>query len=126
MSMNVFIPISNPPQWLNVLTRIFPIGPFNEALKTAIVPRLGSSALQRWRSPGAGDMGVVRSRYRLPLLLVGTTPVTRSSTTRGGRLPRTSLVLLSIRGGIARSIRLEAGQLVPTGDGIQLREPQSE
>jgi ABC-2 type transport system permease protein len=40
---NVFIPISNPPQWLNVLTRIFPIGPFNEALKTAIVPPLGSS-----------------------------------------------------------------------------------
>jgi ABC-2 type transport system permease protein len=40
---NVFIPISNPPQWLNTLTRIFPIGPFNEAIKTAVVPPLGSS-----------------------------------------------------------------------------------
>ena len=40
---NVFIPISNPPQWLNALTRIFPIGPFNEAIKTAVVPPLGST-----------------------------------------------------------------------------------
>ena len=40
---NVFIPISNPPQWLNVLTHVFPIGPFNEALKTAVVPPLGST-----------------------------------------------------------------------------------
>ena len=40
---NVFIPISSPPQWLNVLTRVFPIGPFNEAIKTAVVPPLGSS-----------------------------------------------------------------------------------
>jgi ABC-2 type transport system permease protein len=40
---NVFIPIQNPPQWLNVLTHIFPIGPFNEAIKTAVVPPLGSS-----------------------------------------------------------------------------------
>ena len=40
---NVFIPISNPPQWLSVLTQIFPIGPFNEAIKTAIVPPLGST-----------------------------------------------------------------------------------
>ena len=40
---NVFIPISNPPQWLKTLTHIFPIGPFNEAIKTAVVPPLGSS-----------------------------------------------------------------------------------
>ena len=40
---NVLIPISNPPQWLNVLTRIFPIGPFNEAIKAAVVPPLGST-----------------------------------------------------------------------------------
>jgi ABC-2 type transport system permease protein len=35
---NVFIPIMHPPQWLDVLTHIFPIGPFNEAIKTAVVP----------------------------------------------------------------------------------------
>jgi ABC-2 type transport system permease protein len=40
---NVFIPISNPPQWLTVLTHIFPIGPFNEAIKTAVIPPLGST-----------------------------------------------------------------------------------
>jgi ABC-2 type transport system permease protein len=40
---NVFIPISNPPQWLSILTHIFPIGPFNEAIKTAVVPPLGST-----------------------------------------------------------------------------------
>ncbi|MGA8524415.1 MAG: ABC transporter permease [Candidatus Dormiibacterota bacterium] len=40
---NVFIPISSPPQWLNVLTRVFPIGPFNEAIKTAVVPPVGST-----------------------------------------------------------------------------------
>ena len=40
---NVFIPISNPPQWLNTLIHVFPIGPFNEAIKTAVVPPLGSS-----------------------------------------------------------------------------------
>ena len=40
---NVFIPISNPPQWLTVLTHIFPIGPFNEAIKTAVIPPVGST-----------------------------------------------------------------------------------
>lgn len=40
---NVFIPISNPPQWLTVLTHIFPIGPFNEAIKTAVIPPIGST-----------------------------------------------------------------------------------
>jgi len=40
---NVFIPISNPPQRLNVLTHIFPIGSFNEAIKTAVVRRWGAA-----------------------------------------------------------------------------------
>ncbi len=40
---NVFIPFSNQPLWLDVLTRIVPIKPFNEALKAAIVPAAGSS-----------------------------------------------------------------------------------
>lgn len=50
---NVFIPISNPPQWLSVLTRIFPIGPFNDAIKTAVVPPLGSTGFN------VGDLLVV-------------------------------------------------------------------
>lgn len=64
---NVFIPISNPPQWLNVLTHIFPIGPFNEAIKTAVVPPAGSTGfnggdllvLAAWGIGGA----VVAFRY---------------------------------------------------------------
>jgi hypothetical protein len=40
---NVFIPFSNQPRWLDILTSVLPIKPFNEALKTAIVPPLGSN-----------------------------------------------------------------------------------
>jgi ABC-2 type transport system permease protein len=40
---NVFIPFSNQPGWLDILTSILPIKPFNEALKTAIVPPVGSN-----------------------------------------------------------------------------------
>jgi hypothetical protein len=37
------VPFSNQPRWLDILTSVLPIKPFNEALKTAIVPPLGSN-----------------------------------------------------------------------------------
>ena len=51
-----------------------------------IVPPLGSSGFQPWRSPRAGDVGGVRGRYRVPLLLVGTTSVTRFLNNAGARV----------------------------------------
>ena len=39
---NVFIPFGRLPQWFDALTQVFPVRPFSEAIKLALVPTPGS------------------------------------------------------------------------------------
>lgn len=45
---NVFIPFRSLPTWFDALTRVFPVKPFSEALKLAMVPPPGSTGFAGW------------------------------------------------------------------------------
>lgn len=60
---NVFIPLHNPPGWLDTLSRAFPIRHFADALIAAFLPYSGSPALR------TGDLAFVAAWGLLGLVL---------------------------------------------------------
>lgn len=56
---NVFIPLSDPPAWLDTLSRLFPVRHFADALIAAFLPHPGAAALRVADLAVVGLWGVV-------------------------------------------------------------------